>query len=269
VTSQIDHRGTVIAYREEGHGEQLTLLHGVGGTMDNWDGVIAALGDGYRTLRYDLRGHGESGKPPGPYALDDFVDDLRALLDARGVAATHLIGFSFGSTIVQAFTLAHPQRVSSLTCISGVCGRTGAEREAVLGRARALVRGDAGGNAAAAVERWFTPAFRASHPRLIEARIAQLLANDPRGYAAAYAVFAESDLADGIHGIDTPTLIMTGEHDQGSSPRMARLMHRRIKGSRLEILPGLRHSVLIEAPDRVAAAIKAFLASPAPPGGSL
>ena len=269
MTAQIDHRGTVIAYREQGHGEQLTLLHGVGGTLDNWDGVIAALGDGYRTLRYDLRGHGESGKPPGPYALDDFVDDLRALLDARGVAATHLIGFSFGSTIAQAFALAHPRRTSSLICISGICGRTSAEREAVLGRARALSRGDAGGNAAAAVDRWFTPAFRASHPQLVEARMAQLRANDPQGYAAAYAVFAEADLTDAIHGIDAAALIMTGEHDQGSSPRMARLMHQRIRGSRLEILPKLRHSVLIEAPERVAAAISDFLAPPAPPGGPL
>lgn len=268
MTSKFDHRGAVIAYVEQGQGEQLTLLHGVGGAMDNWDGVVSALGVGYRTLRYDLRGHGESGKPRGPYALDEFVDELHALLDARGVATTHLIGFSFGATIAQAYILAHPERVSSLTCISAVCGRTSAECAAVLGRARALSRGDAGGNAAAAAERWFTPSFRESHPQVIEARMRQLLANDPRAYPAAYAVFAESDLADRIQGIDAATLIMTGEHDQGSSPRMARLMHERITGSRLEILTGLRHSVLIEAPERVADSVRGFIEALAPPAAA-
>ncbi|MDX1431033.1 MAG: alpha/beta fold hydrolase [Gammaproteobacteria bacterium] len=259
MTAPIEHRGSTIAWREEGEGAHVTLLHGVGGAMDNWDGVITAFGGALRTLRYDLRGHGESGKPPGPYALDDYVDELRALLDARGVARTHLAGFSFGGMIAPAFALAYPQRVASLTCISAVCGRTEAERAAVLGRARALHAGDAGGNAAAAAERWFTPEFRRAHADVIEGRMRQLLANDPQAYAAAYQVFAESDLADRIADIDAPALIMTGEHDQGSSPRMARLMHERIAGSRLEILPGLRHSVLIEAPGLVAGRLREFV----------
>ena len=259
MTSQIEHRGAAVAYLQEGRGEHLTLLHGVGGAMNNWDGVVAALGDTFCTLRYDLRGHGASQKPPGPYSLDDFVDDLRSLLDACGVAATHLVGFSFGAMIAPAFALAHPHRVSSLTCISAVCGRTESERKAVLARSDALSRGEVGGNAAAAIERWFTPSFREMHADVVEARVRQLLANDTPGYAAAYRVFAESDLADRVDGIDAPTLIMTGEHDQGSSPRMAKLMHERIAGSRLEILPGLRHSVLIEAPDRIARLLRAFI----------
>ena len=58
--------------------------------------------------------------------------------------------------------------------------------------------------------------------------------------------------------IRCPTLIATGEDDVGSNPRMARYMHERIPGSRLAILPGLRHSILIEAPDVVADTMAAF-----------
>ncbi len=78
-------------------------------------------------------------------------------------------------------------------------------------------------------------------------------------YAAAYRVLATTDLIDELPRIQAPTLVATGEGDIGSNPRMARLMHERIPGSRLEILPGLRHSILVEAPEAVARLLAGFL----------
>ena len=89
--------------------------------------------------------------------------------------------------------------------------------------------------------------------------------NDPRAYAAAYHVLATTDLADEASRIRVPTLIVTGEGDIGSNPRMARLLHARIPGSELEILPGLRHAILIEAPATVAWLLDAFFAGPTAP----
>ena len=71
-------------------------------------------------------------------------------------------------------------------------------------------------------------------------------------------MFNTSDLADELHRIGAPTLVMTGEDDPGSNPRMAALMHSRIPGSRMEILPGLRHSLLVEAPGLVAKKLNGF-----------
>src|SRR5581483_828458 len=82
--------------------------------------------------------------------------------------------------------------------------------------------------------------------------------NDPDCYAAAYRVLALEDLDDELAQINVPTLIATGEHDQGSNPRMSELMHARIAGSTLRILPGLRHSILVEAPVLVAAMLAPF-----------
>ena len=104
----------------------------------------------------------------------------------------------------------------------------------------------------AAEERWFTPGFRATHPERVARRLEELKANHAPSYAAAYTVFALSDLGDRLEGIRHPTLVATGEHDVGSNTRMARTMHERIAGSRLVILPGLRHSVLVEAPRLIA-----------------
>jgi pimeloyl-ACP methyl ester carboxylesterase len=83
--------------------------------------------------------------------------------------------------------------------------------------------------------------------------------NDPDSYKAAYTVFSMSDLGERLHNIRHRTLIVTGEHDVGSSTRMARYMHEQIPGSELHILSGLRHSVLVEAPEQVGSLLTRFL----------
>ena len=70
-----------LRYRDEGAGPVLVLIHGVGSRLESWNEVVAALGGRFRTVRMDLRGHGGSDKPAGPYSLDDFVGDIAGLLD--------------------------------------------------------------------------------------------------------------------------------------------------------------------------------------------
>ena len=251
--------GVAINIEVEGRGRRVTLLHGVGSHLQAWDDVAASLRDRFTLLRYDLRGHGKSGKPPGPYNLDDYVADLAALLDAQPVDRTTLVGFSFGGMIAPAFTVRHPERVRALGIVSAVAGRTPEQRAAVVKRADELGRGGASMTVGAAIERWFTPEFRAQNPDIIERQIQRVLGNDPGGYAAAYRVFAESDLIDDLGKISCPTLVMTGDHDTGSTPTMAMAIHERIAGSRLVILPRYRHSLLIEATSDVLRELRAFL----------
>ncbi len=246
-------------YQRSGSGESLTLIHGVGAALGAWDGVIEGLGSGFDILRYDLRGHGRSASPPPPYQLTDFVDDLRELLDREAIDKTTIVGFSFGGLIGPAFALAYPKRISRLIILSAVCGRTDAERKAARARADAMAEGGANRTIDAALERWFTPAFAAAHPDVIETRRRQALENDGPGYTAAYRVFCESDLAGEVNRLNCATLVATGEDDPGSNVRMARFMHAAIPGSRLEIFSGLRHSILAEAPQVVAQAMLRFM----------
>ena len=110
------------------------------------------------------------------------------------------------------------------------------------------------------LSRWFTDEFQRANPELLERYAARNMENDPRAYAAAYRVLATTDLAGEASRVRAPTLVVTGEGDIGSNPRMARLLHERILGSQLQILPGLRHSILIEAPATVAWLLDAFFA---------
>lgn len=254
------HDGIKINYEQSGSGrEHLTLLHGIGSNLGAWDYIASRLETTYRVLRPDMRGHGLSDKLPGPYSLDDFVEDLRALLDHCDVEKTTLVGFSFGGMIAQKCAITDPDRLNKVAILSAVAGRTPAERATLIKRAEDLEAGGSMVTVDAAVDRWFSPEFREANPDIVEQQRQRILSNDPVSYAAAYRVFAEEDLIDELHQIKHRCLIATGENDPGSSPRMARMMHERIKDSRLHIWPRLRHSVLVEAPDEVVDLLIDFL----------
>jgi pimeloyl-ACP methyl ester carboxylesterase len=230
----------------------------VGSWSDDWLGVIDRFAHRFRILRYDLRSHGRSGSPPGDYTAGDFVDDLAFLLDHVGIEKTHLAGMSLGGLIAQAFTLAHPDRVDRLALISTVAGRTPEERERVIGRLDYIRTEPPANYFDASSTRWFTDEFRAENPELLASKKKITAAMNTDRYAACYRVLAESDFADELPTIKNRTLVMTGEFDQGSNPRMARLMHERIPDSELIILPHLRHSLLLEAPDIVGGILREF-----------
>jgi 3-oxoadipate enol-lactonase len=235
------------------------LIHGVGADGKSWDQIATDLAPQFRILRLDLRGHGQSGHIEGALTLDDFVQDVVDVLDACAVPAADIVGFSLGGLIAQGIALQHADRVRRLVLLSAVAGRTAEERERVQSRLAILRDQGIAAITGAAQERWFTPEFIARNPDQVQRRMRQLQENHAPSYAAAYTVFSTSDLGDRLQAIHAPTLIATGEHDVGSNTRMARYMHAQIAGSKLEILPGLRHSILVEAPQLVSQLVRDFL----------
>lgn len=253
-------RGVELNYRLQGNGPRaLVCIHGVGSYLEAWDGVAARLGDAFRVLSFDLRGHGRSSRVKGRYEIDDFVGDVLALADHVGFGQFDLAGFSLGGLIAQRLALTHPERLRMLVLLATVAGRTPEERERVAARLAALESGDRGSHYDASLSRWLTEGFQERNPGLIAQLRQRNADNDPDCYASAYRVLAQTDFGGLIDRIAVPTLIATGEDDQGSNPRMANFMHQCIRQSQLAILPGLRHSILIEAPDTVAALMRGFL----------
>jgi (E)-2-((N-methylformamido)methylene)succinate hydrolase len=244
---------------DRGEGPPVMLIHGVGADGMSWNQIAAALSLEFRVVRLDLRGHGRSGNIDGPLTLDDFVWDVMDVLDACAVPTAHIVGFSLGGMIAQALALQHAHRVRRLVLLSAVAGRTAEERERVQARLGILREQGIAAITGAAQDRWFTPGFIARNPELVQRRMRQLQENHAPSYAAAYTVFSTGDLGERLHAIRAPTLIATGEHDVGSNTRMARFMHTQIPGSQLTILPNLRHSILVEAPELVARLVRDYL----------
>jgi 3-oxoadipate enol-lactonase len=251
--------GTLYAYG--GDGPPVVLVHGLGMTHRMWDWQWDALVARFHVVRYDLLGHGESARPEEPVTLRRFVEQLLALMDGLKLESAALVGFSLGGMIVRAFTIAHPDRVSALAILNSAHDRTPAEREAVLMRVAQAGREGPRATVEAALHRWFTEDYAARHPEVLARVRDWILANDPEVYPAIYRVLAEGDagLARAIAAIRCPTLVMTGGEDKGNSPDMAQRMAALIPGARAEILPGLKHMGLAEAPEAFNALLLPFL----------
>jgi 3-oxoadipate enol-lactonase len=252
-------RGT--AFEASGDGPPVLLIHGLGACREMWQWQVPALEPHFRVVRYDLLGHGESRPPATPCKMDEFVDQIAALLDELGIEKAAIVGFSLGGMIARAFAIAHPARVTALAIINSAHDRTAAERTAVRDRVRQTERGGPAATVDAAIERWFTPQFAKRAPEVIEQVRRWVMANDREIYPSIYWLLAEGDapLVEAISAIRCPTLIMAAEDDRGNSPDMARRMAAKIPYARIAILSGLRHMALAEDPAAVNAELVAFL----------
>ncbi|MNR17817.1 Alpha/beta hydrolase family protein [compost metagenome] len=165
-----------------------------------------------------------------------------------------------GGLIAGAYSAARPQRVKRLALLSTVFRRTPDEAAAVQARLAAAATQDTQAAARISLARWFTPAFQARRPERV-ARIGQrLLDNDRASFLAAYTLFANGDpiLAQAAPDIACPALVMTGEDDVGSNPRMTRELARALPDACARVLPGQRHMLPVEEPAAVAAALRSF-----------
>lgn len=249
------------AYRSEGDGPPLVLVHGMGLNLAMWDWQMPFLTPHFRTVRYDLLGHGASDKPVKDYSLDDFVDQLARLTDGLGLGRFALAGFSLGGLIVQAFALAHPDSISALAILCAGHDRSDAERASMLDRLALAERDGHTATVDMALERWFTEEFAQRQPDIIETVRRWMTDNDPAVYPRIYKVLATGDkpLARAIAGIACPTLVLACEEDHGNSPAMAQRMAELIPNARAAIVPGLKHMGLAEDPDAVAKELLPFL----------
>src|SRR5215475_1901131 len=107
-------QGAKIYWDEQGQGEALLLIMGLGYPSDAWYRTRPVLAAKYRTIALDNRGVGRTEMPPGPYPIPVMASDAAAVLDAAGVETAHVFGISMGGMIAQEFALQCPQRLRSL-----------------------------------------------------------------------------------------------------------------------------------------------------------
>ena len=216
----------------------------------------------YRVLTYDLCGHGESALPQEMPSLTVLSNQLVALLDELGIARASIIGFSLGGMINRRFAMDHPARVSALVIMNAPHERSPEAQRLVEERAAETGAGGPAATIESTLERWFTPRFRQDAPDVMAKIRAWVLANDPDNYTRHRQVLACGvvELIRPAPPITAPTLVMTCEHDSGSTPAMSVAIASEIEGAQTVIVPGLQHLGLIEQPDLFIQPILHFLA---------
>src|SRR5262245_48806387 len=133
-------RGTVpLAFDRGGAAGRPTvvLLHSVGLDRTFWAPVATAIQHRFATLRVDLRGHGDSPSPPGPWSLEDLADDVAEVLSEIGVDRAHVVGQSFGGLVAQHLAIRHPALVMRLVLSGTSCTTSETDRAMFLDRAGA------------------------------------------------------------------------------------------------------------------------------------
>lgn len=247
------------AFSVAGQGPALFLIHGIGARRATFDGMVAGLKDRFTCISYDLRGHGLSPLPEGRFTLDDLVDDLEALRHRLGIDRAHFAGHSLGGMIGPRYALRFPDRVLSLGLWSTAAFRTEDDSAKVRAVVAAMRDRGIGPVLDTLTARWFTDAFCAAHPDVIDWRKRQVMDTDPDAFLNVFDIYAETEMAPWLHRVTAPAQIITGELDGGCNPRLNAEIHKALPGSDLVILDGLKHAIFIEATDRVLPHVRRFL----------
>ena len=246
-------------YTISGKGPPLFMVHGIGARRSNWDGLSEYLRNDFTCIAYDLRGHGDSPTAKAPFGLGDLVADLEALRSKLGIDRAIVIGHSLGGMIGPAYARAHPSRVAALGLFSTAAFRTADDSSKVKGVVKAMEDTSVQAMLDTLVNRWFTDEFQAKHPDKVAHRKKQIVETPLEVFLNVFHIYAETEMGPWLHEIEAPSLVLTGELDGGCSPRLNEQIARALKNSELVVLKGLKHNVLIEAPERVGAPLLNFM----------
>lgn len=246
----------------------LLFAHSLASDHTMWTPQLEAFAPDYALLACDLRGHGASSAPEGPYALTRLADDLAALLSALAIERCHVVGLSLGGMVGQCLALRHPARLRSLT-LADTASHQPPGALALWSERIATVRAQ---GMAPMVEptlaRWFTPAFFARAPQTV-AQIGAVIGRTPvAGYAGCAHAVATIDLARELPRIAAPTLVLTGREDASTPPPMAESIARAIPGARCVLIDAAAHLSNVEQPDAFNAVLREFLHTIDNPAGS-
>lgn len=228
----------------------VVLLHSIGTDRELWrDHVDPLAAAGHRVAALDLRGHGASPVPQGPYAIAELADDVTALMDTLGYARADVVGVSIGGAVGLWLAAHAPGRVARLVvcCTAAYFGGP----EVWAPRAAAARKHELSALADGTVERWFTPQFRHDHADRVGPIRRTFLHSPAEGYAACAEALAAYDLRLGLGRITAPTLVVAGRHDTATPvDTAARPLADGIAGARLQIVDAA-HLAPYERPDIV------------------
>ncbi len=257
----IQAKGIEFNYSLEGPSDAATvsLSNSLMSNYGMWNAQMSALTETYQVLRYDTRGHGNTEVTPGPYTIEQLVDDVHALHQALGIAKTHFVGLSMGGMTGQLLAVKYPDLLLSLT----LCDTASHMPPESAWDDRINTATDKGmdGLVEGTLARWFTPAFHTSNPDEI-ARVGDMIRSTAvNGFIACCEAIKVMNQTSILSNITAPTMIIVGEEDAGTTPDMSRIIQAEIGGSELEILPQAAHLSNIEQADAFNKTLRKFLSS--------
>jgi 3-oxoadipate enol-lactonase len=254
----VQSNGCPIHYEVEGAQDKPVLMfcNSLGTTLHMWDGQMPEVLKHFRVVRYDRRGHGKSGVPNGPYNMEMLGRDALAVMDAAGVDKINWCGLSMGGMVGMWLGSNAPQRCNRL-----ILSNTSAyfENKQIWNDRIALVK-EKGLTAivGGTLERWFTKDFRDREPAKVKSIADMFLATKLEGYIACGQAVRDMDHREIIKKITTPTMIIAGKQDAGTTVEMAELIRKSIPGASMTLFDAA-HIANVECEHDYTEAVLGFL----------
>ncbi len=234
----------------------LMLSNSLGTDLHMWDDQADEFAKHFRLIRYDRRGHGQSGVLKGPYSMEMLGKDVLAILDALKIAKTNWCGLSMGGMVGQWLGANAPDRVERLVLSN--CTDYYADKTPWNDRIKTVSEKGLAHIVNGNMERWFTKAFRDAHPEVIARFTKMFLATNLDGYIACAQAVRDMDHRAFLPKIKAPVLIIAGGQDAATTVAMAESMRDRIPGARLAVIDGA-HISNAEQPQAYARTVLDFL----------
>lgn len=256
----LEANGLQIAFRRQGSGPPLVLLHG--GLSDSrvWRPQVEALADEFTVIAWDAPGCGESDDPPDWFSLADYADTLAGLAQGLSLEKPHILGLSFGGGLALEFFNRHPHIPKTLTLASAYAGWAGSlpPEEVEERLERGVEQSEQPPKQVA--QAWQSSFFsQTAAPEAIAENTAIMAEFHPAGMRVMLSAFAEADLRPVLPEIDVPVLLLYGDEDVRSPLLIAHELHETIPDSELVIMPGVGHLSNLEAPQRFNDHVRRFL----------
>lgn len=253
-----------LGYDDTGRGNDLTVLflHGFPHNRTLWSGQLTALGNQVRCIAIDLRGFGESGVAP-PYSMDQYADDVAALMDSLGLNEAVVCGLSMGGYVALAMWRRHKHRIRGLILAdTKAAADTDEGREKRRSMAQLARERGSTAVADAMITGMVGKHTRETAPHIVDTVYRMLSSANVAGIVGALEAMRERpDSTATLATIDVLTLLVVGEDDVLTPVADAQAMHRAIYGSRLEVLSQAGHVSNVERPAVFNHIVSEFLAT--------
>jgi pimeloyl-ACP methyl ester carboxylesterase len=257
-------RGFKIHYVEEGKGPAVVFAHGFCMDHTMFAAQFEDLPDSYRCVAWDIRGHGRSECPPGPWAMQDLVVDLVAFIEGVNARPCHLVGMSIGGMIGLRLAMQREDLVRSLVLVDTTADVYADDLVPVYRGFQEQITTHDGipdDLAEGTLPIFYGPTFMEANPDALKFHVEREKEMSPTALVQGLEALINRDrLVDRLDEIRVPTLVIHGEVDQALAIGEGEQLADGIPGAELVRVPGAGHSTPLETPDVVNEALAGFFA---------
>ena len=236
-------------------GAPIVLLHGLGTDLRIWDDLITCLPDGLRIVRFDLRGHGQSDVPAGPYKIGQMISEAETVCDALNIRDCVFVGTSAGGTVAQGLAVKRADIIRGLV-LANTAARYGPSAMYAARIARINERGIAA-ELDTLMGRWFGKNFFGT--KAMGQWMDTLMQTSAEAFCATFAAVIAADMTEPVSMLRIPALGIAGGYDGATPPDLMRETMDLIPGSQFALIRHVGHLACAEDPDTFADHLNRFL----------